>query len=214
CAGRDCAGRDCAGRDRAGRDYGPSTRMTPLAAGPFIAAAGLLGAGGVAKVAMPTDTARALVALASRRARPAADPRWARGLVRLVGAGEVVLAGGVLAVGGQLLSGLVAVSYLGFAAVVGVALVRRLPLSSCGCLGPVETPPGPWHVVLNLGAFAAGAWEAAGPAPSLVTVVGSRPLTGAALLVLAAVTVGLAAAVLSSWPGRGPAGAHAWASRR
>jgi hypothetical protein len=46
-------------------------------------------------------------------------------------------------------AGLVAASYVGFAVFTTAALVRGTPLSTCGCLGRVDTRPSPQHVVAN-----------------------------------------------------------------
>ena len=74
--------------------------------------------------------------------------------------------------GARWVAALVAVSYVGFAGVTVLALVRHLPIDSCGCLGRMETPPS-WRHLLVLGAAAAGALGAAvAPRPTLLERLG------------------------------------------
>lgn len=117
--------------------------MMPVHSGPVTAFMLLLLVAGVQKVMDPGPTAGAL--------RSAMLPS-ARGLVRLLGAGELAVAGAFLVVGGPVPAALGAGFYVGFAGFVVYALVRDLPISSCGCLGSIETPPSPVHVVLDVGA--------------------------------------------------------------
>jgi hypothetical protein len=107
---------------------------------------------GAAKVGDPSRTAGALRALG-----------WpsAAGLVRVGAAAELLVGAGALVVGGPVLAGLVAVSYLAFAAFVAAALTSGTPIGSCGCLGRADTPPRPVHVVVDA-VLAAGALAAAG----------------------------------------------------
>lgn len=112
-------------------------------AGPFIACAALLGAGGALKVSRPAPTARAL-----RAVRLPGSPA----LVRAGAAAEVAVAVAAIAWASRPVALAVAASYLGFAGFVLAALRRDVPLSSCGCFGVQDTPPTVGHVVLNLAA--------------------------------------------------------------
>lgn len=112
-------------------------------AGPFIACAALLGAGGALKVRRPAPTARALAAMGL----PGSPT-----LVRAGAALEATLAAGAVVWASRPLALAVALSYLGFAGFVLAALRRDVPLSSCGCFGVQDTPPTAAHVVLNLAA--------------------------------------------------------------
>lgn len=111
----------------------------------FITSALLIVSGG-AKIADRAPTAGALAA-AGLPARP-----W---MVPLLGAGEI--AAGTAALSGSVAGMLAhALLYLGFAAFVGLALIRHLPIQSCGCFGRPDTPPSATHVFINLSATATG----------------------------------------------------------
>lgn len=114
-------------------------------AGPFIASAALLGAAGALKVARPATTARALRAVGVPGSATA---------VRVGAAVEVGVAGGAILAGSPPFAAAVALSYLGFAAFVLVALRRGVPLSSCGCFGGQDTPPTYGHLAFDLAAAA------------------------------------------------------------
>lgn len=112
----------------------------PAHSGPVMALMLLLLIAGIQKILDPTSTSGALRAagLPSRRV-----------LVRLLGASEVVVAGWWVVMGGPLPALGAALLYAGFAWFVVNALVRKLPVSSCGCLGSADTPPTMVHVVMN-----------------------------------------------------------------
>ncbi len=117
----------------------------PVHSGPVTAVMVLLLFAGAQKIVDPSSTAGAL-----RVARlPSSHP-----IVRFVGAAEVLVVVSFLVWGGPLPALAGAAFYGGFAWFVINALVRRLPISSCGCLGATETPPTMIHVVMNLGAVA------------------------------------------------------------
>lgn len=165
-------------------------------AGPFAIAAVLLAIGGAAKAVRPRDTAQALTAVGMR------FPRWLPGrvVVRLGGAVEAVIGVAALLVGGPVLCGLVAASYVLFAAFVVVALRTGAPISSCGCFGKVDTPPSVVHVVLDL-AFAGIAAAAAFTGDvALPDVLGDQPLAGVPFLMLLAIGCGLVFLAFSSLP--------------
>jgi hypothetical protein len=147
-------------------------------AGPFLIAALLLAAAGVAKVVDPTNTVGALRKLGA----PVPAP-----LVRGGGAFEVALAVAAAITGAPVLAVLVAVSYLLFTAFVLVALGRGLPIGSCGCFGKVDTPPSPIHVVVNLGAVVAALGVATGDGTGIGHAVAAQPLAGVPFLLLVAV---------------------------
>ena len=95
-----------------------------MLAGPLAACALLLAIAGVAKAYRPLPTVRAL--------RSAALPGNVT-LVRLLGAGEAVLAVVALFVAGPLPAALIALSYAAFAGFVIYARARGGTVSSCGC---------------------------------------------------------------------------------
>lgn len=161
--------------------------------GPVEVGAVVLAAGGLLKAWRPTSAARAMAALGL----PGATSLTVRG----VGAGEAALGGLTLAVGGRWAAVLVAASYMAFALVVGLALRRRLPLSSCGCLGLVDTPPSWAHVALDLAlALASGAAAVAGPLPALPAVLGAQPLGGLPFVMLVMVSAYLAMVAMTVLP--------------
>jgi hypothetical protein len=130
-----------------------------MTAGLLGGAAVLLVAAGALKVVDPARTAGALAALGWP------SSTW---LVRVGAAVELGLGAAALAVGGPALGMLVAASYLGFALFVMSALRARTPIATCGCLGQVDTPPRPAHVVVDALLAAGAVIAAATDAPALV----------------------------------------------
>jgi len=160
-------------------------------AGPLLAGAALLLAGGVAKLVRPENVARAL---------QAADLPLGRIGIRVLAATEVVIALGAVMIGGWLPATLVALSYALFAGFVGTALARGWTLSSCGCFGTPDSPPTAVHVVIDLvlAAAAVGAAVHGGAAP--LALVRRRPGWGTGMVVGSVVTAGLAYLALVRLP--------------
>jgi hypothetical protein len=158
---------------------------------PYGIAVVLLLAAGIAKIREPRDTAGALAR--SGLAVPGT-------VVRVGAAFEGGLALAALAAGTRTAAAVVALSYVAFTIFVVQALVRRLPVGSCGCFGRVETPPSVVHVLVNLGCAAAAVGVAiAGPVPWLgLADIASGLAFVTVLLVLAG--AGLAAALLTIVP--------------
>ncbi|WP_421119287.1 MauE/DoxX family redox-associated membrane protein [Aquihabitans daechungensis] len=139
--------------------------MSPLA-GLVFAAALLLGAAGVGKATSPGATRIAL-----RSAGLPGSVAVARGL----GVVEVLIALAAILVGGPIATGLVAVSYLGFAWFARRLQAKTRGAAPCGCFGASSAPVGTLHVAVNLvialgvGVAAVDApgpiWEAAGDTP-------------------------------------------------
>jgi hypothetical protein len=157
--------------------------MTALTA-PFTVAALVLALGGALKAWAPQGTAGAL------RGLGLPHHTW---LVRAGGAAELALGTAAVVTGDRLLAALIALSYAAFVAFVVLALRADAPLSSCGCLGKLETPPHLVHVVLDATAFAAAAAVAIVGGDPLVDVLGDQPL--GAVPYVALVTVAVAAVV-------------------
>jgi hypothetical protein len=147
-------------------------------AGPFLIAALLLAAAGAAKVVDPTTTVGAL------RGSGLGIPAVA---VRIGGGLEAALAIAAAVTGAPILALAVAASYLLFTAFVISALVRGLPIGSCGCFGRVDTPPSALHVVVDLGAVVAAIGVAAGDGTGLGPTLTAQPLAGVPLLLLVGV---------------------------
>jgi hypothetical protein len=162
-----------------------------LVAGPFAAFALLLAVAGVAKAVRPRSTSRAL--------RAAGLPSGA-GLVRLLGAGEAVLAAAALTVAGPVPAVLVTISYASFAGFVGYAKARGLAISSCGCFGKPDTPPTTAHLVVNLAAAVLAAIAAITPGRSPLGQLAHSPGAGVPFAALVIVIAALSYLALAEWP--------------
>jgi hypothetical protein len=160
-------------------------------AGPFAAFALLLILAGVAKALRPLPTVRALRSVQLPSSKLA---------VRLLGAGEAVLAVVALVTAGPIAAALVALSYASFAAFVLYARARGGTISSCGCFGKADSPPTAAHIVVNLAAAATAAAAAIWPAGSPLAELAHSPGAGVPLTALILVTTGLAYLALAEWP--------------
>ena len=130
----------------------------------FIAAALLIVSGG-AKLIDPAPTRGALVATGL----PNSDR-----VVYLIGAAEIATALTGTMLGGWTSLGVAAV-YLAFAGFVAYALIRRIPIQSCGCFGKADTPPTWSHLAFNVISFAAAIGVTLGGKHPL-DVLGDQPL--------------------------------------
>ena len=161
-----------------------------FAAGPFFASAGILVVSGVAKVRSPRPAAAALFAAGL----PVTG--W---LVRMLGAGEIVLGVAAIVRPSPLVAFAVAGAYLGFAAASALFLWSPR-VRSCGCLGDLEVPPSVLHVALNLAAAAFAAAAALTGVDSLPSVAAALGW-GAPLLVAGSAAVAdLSVAAVSLFP--------------
>jgi hypothetical protein len=159
--------------------------------GPFAIATVLLGIAGFAKALQPASTAGALAAL------HLPHRRW---IVRAGGVAEGTLACAALLTGDARLAVLVALSYAAFALFVVAALRARVPVSTCGCFGKIDTPPHPVHIALDLlAAIAAVGVAVRGGAP-LFDVLADQPLAGIPFVLLVVVGVSAAALAMSALP--------------
>lgn len=167
--------------------------ITPaIAAGPFAIATTLLVLGGMLKAVRPGDTARALKLVGVPLAVPAT--------VRVGGAIEAGIGAWALMTADRWSAIVVAASYVVFAAFVGLALVRGLAISSCGCFGKADTPPSLAHVVVNAGAVLAAAATALDPGAGLLEILADQPIGGVGFVILVATGVLLALAALTDLP--------------
>jgi hypothetical protein len=147
--------------------------------------------GGALKLVDPSGTVGALRALGL----PFADR------VRILAGVELILGMLAWSLSSRVLSALVALSYAAFFGVTVLALVRKVPIDSCGCLGRLETPPSWRHlVVLGLGLLGA-VGVTIDPRPALFERIGDS-VAGVALAVL--VAVGLLVAIGVMRIGRRP----------
>jgi hypothetical protein len=151
--------------------------MWDMAAGPFLAAAGLLVVAGVPKLSDPLPLVRAL--------RQAGMPAG-RLLVRAFALTEVTVGVWALVAPARLSASLVAAAYLLFTVFVVRVLRRGGILGSCGCFGKPDTPATRTHVVLTLGAALAAAAVAVAPPVSVWSAPVRDLATTAALAALVA----------------------------
>lgn len=163
-----------------------------IAAGPFAIAAILLFLGGLLKATRPSDTAHAL--------RIAGLGFAGSGLVRVVGAVEAGIGIWALVRGDRWSAITVAASYTAFGIFVAWALVRRLPIASCGCFGKADTPPSLLHLGVNAGAAIAASAVAVQPGVGIASVLDAQPALGIGFVVLVATGVVVAFAMLTVLP--------------
>ena len=109
-------------------------------------------------------------------------------VVRVVAMGEAAFGALALTVRSAAPAALIAASYVAFSVVVVAALRRGIPVTSCGCLGRVETPPTLSHVVLTAVAAGGSVWAAVVVPEPLLDALGRRP--GTALAFAVAVAIG------------------------
>lgn len=160
----------------------------PDLAVPFLAACLLLLAAGAGKLRSPAATAQAL-----RTQRLPAAP----GLVRLLGAAELLLAVAALAqVPGAAL--LVAGAYAGFTVFVVAVLLRGGPLSSCGCFGKPDLPATPTHLAVTAPAAVCAALV--GGQAGLPALLAAPALTALPVAASAGLVAWLAFLVLTGLP--------------
>jgi len=146
--------------------------MWDLAAGPFLAGAGLLVVAGVPKVVDPRPLVRAL------RVAGMPVPRL---VVRLFALAEVAIGAGALVAPGRVASGLVAAAYLVFTAFVARILARGGVLASCGCFGKADTPATRTHLLLTAAAVLVALWATLDPPHRVWSHVNATTVTTAGL---------------------------------
>lgn len=117
----------------------------PAHTGLFVAFMALVSLAGIQKIADPRPTTGALAA---------AGLPSSRVVVLVLGALELVTGLAGIAIGGPVPALVAGVLYSCFALFVLNALVRDLPIHSCGCLGASDTPPSVIHLLINVAAVA------------------------------------------------------------
>jgi hypothetical protein len=165
----------------------------PLLSGPFLAISILLAVAGLMKLYRPGFTTGALRAAGL----PASD-----GLVRLLGVAEIVVGIGAVAAGGTVWAVAVGLFYLGFTVFVLIALRSGAPISSCGCFGSPDTPPGIGHVILDLAAAVVAFVSAVDPPGPWVGLTGAGLSTIVPFLMFSGATVYLMYAIVNVLPQR------------
>lgn len=136
----------------------------------------------------------------TRGALRAASLPSSRGAVYGLAAAEILIGASALALPGAAPALAVAVAYTGFAGFVVIALVRELPLRSCGCFGTSDTPPGRLHVGLNLSAVGAAVAVATRGGLDLGEFLAAQPAAGIPYLGFVGVGAVLVALVLTDLP--------------
>lgn len=138
--------------------------MTPATSGVLLglwcAETVLLGAGGVAKLAKPANSAKALAKVGVPRARV---------VVIAIAGVETALGFGSYLAPPALSAWAVAASYVGFAAFVAFAVWKQLPLSTCGCFGEPDTPPTLTHALVAAAGGAVAVGVALDKPPSVIS---------------------------------------------
>jgi hypothetical protein len=160
-------------------------------AGPFYAVCLLLALAGGFKAMRPQATVGAMRALGLP---------GRRSLVRLMGAGEVVVGVGAVLTGWPPLAAIVAVAYAAFAGFVAAALRRGVPIQSCGCFGTDDLPPTRIHLVVDIAASLVAALAAITRVDGIGTVVADQPWAGVPFLALVAITIWFLYLVLTALP--------------
>jgi uncharacterized membrane protein YphA (DoxX/SURF4 family) len=153
-------------------------------------AAGVLAAGGLAKLLGPEATVPMLRALGL----PASPV-----LARLLGLVEVGVGVAAFLVGGAWLAAAVAILFAVFTVAV-LRLRRGGEAVSCGCFGRSSSPPTAIHVVVDLVAALVAASAAAVDAPGFLSMRPDLPAAGVPQLGLTALAVWLAVALLTVLP--------------
>lgn len=145
------------------------------------------------------------------------DPEPTRGALRaarlpssrsaVFGLAGAEVAVGALALGltSPLFAAALGAVFLGFAGFVGLALVRDLPLQSCGCFGSSDTPPGWLHVALNLSAVATASVVAMRGGADLLGLLDRQPAAGLPYLAFVAIGAYLISLIVSHHPVSRPA---------
>lgn len=172
--------------------------------GVYLSGAILLVVAGVMKAARPGDTARALADLLPG---PLGHHVRLRVAVRTGAVIEFGIGLCALAFPRPWTALAVAVSYLGFTAVVTAARSAGGVLASCGCFGRADTPATVLHLVINAVLAAGSGLVALGflvwhdPARgSVLTVLGGQPWSGAPLLGLSALGAAVAYVAMAVMP--------------
>lgn len=159
-----------------------------MLAGPLLMSAALLAAAALAKLRAPLPTRTALYAVGL----PSAT-----GVVVALALVEVAIAAAVVVVGGVVPALVLAATYAGFA---GFVLVGRDRLTSCGCFGRSDTPPGLVHVVTNGVVALTAVASVFDPVPAIDGVLTDQPWAGVPFLALVALGTALGHAVLTALP--------------
>lgn len=163
--------------------------------GAYYTSAAVVGVAGASKLRKPMVTARALHAVGLPH-RPM--------YTRVLGAVECAVGVAALFEPNQSAFALAGL-YAAFAVITTYQLIGHSTVTSCGCFGDVETPPTPYHILFDAGAFAIALIVALSSSPDgLNRLITAHPALGASYLVALAAAVYLAVLSLSLLPIVGP----------
>ena len=123
-----------------------------------------------------------------------------RGVVTSLAVGEIAVGAAALALASPLVSAGVALLYSGFALFVLTAILRDLPLQSCGCFGTSDTPPGWLHAGVNVSAATTALVFAARGGADLFGLLSAQPAAGLPYVGFLGIGAVLLALVLSDLP--------------
>lgn len=164
-----------------------SSVIATAAAGPFLAACGVLALAGAAKVRHPSGAREAGAALGL----PASA-----GAVRGLGVIEIAAAGAGIAFGGY--GALVVALVYAALALAAARLLVRSPGTNCGCLGLSDEPVSVSHVVVDFAAAVAALLAATGGSP--LVAAGSSPAARLTFLVATGCCAWLGVQLLDALP--------------
>ena len=162
------------------------------------AAAAILGAAGLSKLARPASTVHALMVARIPGSAIIASPP----AVRAAGAAELGVAGYVLVCGGSAAAALLAGCYLILTAVAG-RMLRVSPGQDCGCFGGSSEPITRWHLLVDIAGLAVGIAATVWPRPSVVDEVTAQGAQGVLLVGLSLVLAWLGYLLMTALPALG-----------
>lgn len=143
------------------------------------AAAAILAASGLGKLARPASTVHALKAARIPGARVLASTTF----VRVAGATELGVAGYALGWGGSPAAALLAVCYLILIlTVVAWRMLRVSPGQDCGCFGGSSEPITDWHLLVDIAGLSIGVAATRWPQPSVLDEVADQGAQGVLLV--------------------------------
>ncbi|HYN74265.1 MAG TPA: MauE/DoxX family redox-associated membrane protein [Nakamurella sp.] len=162
------------------------------------AAAAILGAAGLSKLAQPASTVHALKAARIPRPRVLAPTA----MVRVAGATELAVAGYVLGWGGSPAAALLAVCYL-ILTVVAWRMLRVSPGQDCGCFGGSSEPITRWHLLVDIAGLSIGVAATRWPQPSVLDEVTDQGAQGVLLVGLSLLLAWLCYLLMTALPALG-----------
>lgn len=159
------------------------------------AAAVILGAAGLSKLARPAPAGYALKAARIPGAGFLASPT----MVRVAGLAELGVAGYVLGWGGSASAALLGTCYL-ILSVVAWRMLRVSPSQDCGCFGGSSEPITRWHLLVDVAGLTIGVAATLWPQPSVVDEVTDQGAQGVLLVGLSLLLAWLCYLLMTALP--------------